>query len=625
MRQTILTLLMLVVGNLCAQVQFSNPSGSLKVQLKKTDSKQELVLSNASGLELTHITLGLRSSTADYTSGLILTGTSDVAEVQTEYTALHGKRRQVSNVGNAQTLHFRNIAGAPLDVEICLYTDGLAFRYKIPSSQGTSATFLQETTAYTIPVFARRWMQRYVTHYEEDFPLQATPQAGQWGYPALFQCADTWMLVTEADVHRGYCATHLDNSADANTYLISYPDAGQGRGIGDVTPTAALPWASPWRIVIAGSLSTLVESTLVEDVSRPSVLKETDWIQPGRAAWVYWAFNHGTKDYPTCCRYVDLAVAMGWEYVLFDWEWDAMENGGRLEDAAAYARAKGIKPWIWYNSGGPHNYIGATPRDRMLTHENRQKEFAWLRSLGFVGVKIDFFESDKQHMMAYYLDILEDAAEARMMVNFHGATLPRGWSRTYPHLMSMEAVYGAEQYNNTPHMTEIAARLNCTLPFTRNVVGPMDYTPVTFTDSQHPHVTSNAHELALSVIFESGIQHLADRPEGFLSQAPAVQDFLRRVPASWDETRLLEGYPGEYIVLARRSGSTWYVAGLNGTNQPRSFDLNLNALIQQPAEAIVFTDDATPRSIQANRLTLASGAPLRVACLPQGGFCLRIE
>ena len=281
---------------------------------------------------------------------------------------------------------------------------------------------------------------------------------------------------------------------------------------------------------------------------------------------------------------------MNWEYVLFDWEWDQMQNGGNLEDAANYAISKGIKPLLWYNSGGAHNRVSSTPRDRLITEENRNMEFRKLKEMGFAGIKVDFFESDKQHMINYYLDILEDAAKHELMVNFHGCTLPRGWSRTYPNLMSMEAVYGAEQYNNSPYMTMAASRLNCTYPFTRNVVGSMDYTPVAFTDSQHPHRTTYAHELALSVIFESGIQHWADRPEGFYQLSDEIKSFMSTVPAAWDDTRFIEGYPGEYVVMARRKGTTWYLAGINGTTSHKKLAVVLDFLQDANYQMNLFTD-----------------------------------
>ncbi|WP_338357424.1 glycoside hydrolase family 97 protein, partial [Yeosuana marina] len=379
---------------------------------------------------------------------------------------------------------------------------------------------------------------------------------------ALFKTQDdsAWYLIHEADVDRNYAATKLSNTNAKSEYKVTLP--AKDEGVGEALPNIILPWKSPWRVVMMGSLATIVESTLVEDVSTPSVLTDTEWIEPGVASWNYWSHNHGTKDYQVVKDFADLAAEMGWKYTLLDWEWDEMGNGGNLEDALKYIHSIGVKPLMWYNSS-MFKWVTSTPVDRMKTHENRVEEFTKLNKLGVSGVKIDFFLSEKQDMMKYYLDILEDAAKFKIMVYFHGCLVPRGWQRTYPNLMTYEGVRGAEWYNNGPELTTIAPEHNNTLPYTRNVIGSMDYTPVTFTNSQYAHITSYGHELALSVVFESGIQHMADRPEGYNSLPDAPKTFLKHVPSSWDDIKFLDGYPGKFTVIARRNGKDWYIGGIN--------------------------------------------------------------
>jgi hypothetical protein len=238
------------------------------------------------------------------------------------------------------------------------------------------------------------------------------------------------------------------------------------------------------------------------------------------------------------------------------------------------------------------------------------------------GVKIDFFSGDNQMNMDYCIDLLESAARHHLLVNFHGATIPRGWQRTYPNLLSTEGVYGAEWYNNVPTFTSRAASHNATLPFTRNVIGPMDYTPCAFSDSQHPHITSHAHELALTVLFESGLQHLADRPESFLAQPQAVQDFLGRLPAAWDETRYVSGYPGQSAVLARRSGNRWFVAGINGTDEHQALKCDLS-FIGANRKATLFADSSNADAPW--QISTISTLPASVACQPRGGFVIVVE
>jgi hypothetical protein len=448
---------------------------------------------------------------------------------------------------------------------------------------------------------------------------------GDWCYPSLFHTADTacWYLIHEADVDRAYCATKLSNTDTRSAYKVTLPYPHEGEG--EALPVISFPWESPWRVIIMGQLSDIVESTLVEDVSTPSVISNTDWIKPGLVSWNYWSDNHGTRDYQTVKKFTDLAASMDWPYTLFDWEWDAMGNGGDVEDAAEYALSKGVKPLIWYNSG-MFKWITATPIDRMKTHENRMEEFAWLKKLGFVGVKVDFFLSEKQYMIDYYLDILEDAAKFEMMVNFHGSLVPRGWSRTYPHLMTMEAVRGAEWYNNNAELTTTAPEHNSVMPFTRNVIGPMDYTPVTFTNSQHPHITSYGHELALSVVFESALQHMADRPEGYYNLPDAPKTFLKDVPTAWDDIKYIDGYPGKDVVIARRKGDSWYVGGLNGENIEKDKSLSFDFLDSgRKYKLTLIADGKHDKDFETKYMAVGSESIINVKMLRRGGFIIKLK
>ena len=531
-----------------------------------------------------------------------------VRRVTTDYTMLTGKRRHCTNKAN----EYRSGA-----LTLRVYNDGIAFRYANKTGN----------TVYNIPEGTRRWMQQWCDSYEGFFPLTTTYKVepvpsysgisksdegwnNRWGYPALLEpVKDVFVLLTEANIERGQSASCLFNDGElfrvvpAEQYAVSASDH------------------TPWRVAVVGKLADVVESTLVTDVSEPSKIAKTSWIQPGVASWIYWAYNHGSNDYDIICKYVDMAVTLHLPYVLIDAEWDEMKNGKTIEDAVAYAKEKGVRPLIWYNSSVGWVNGAPGPKFRLNKAEDREKEFAWCERIGVAGVKIDFFSGDNQRNMDYCQDLLESAARHHLLVNFHGATIPRGWQRTWPNLMTTEGVYGAEWYNNVATFTSQAARHNATLPFTRNVIGPMDYTPCAFSDSQHPHITSPAHELALTVLFESGLQHLADRPESFLSQPQQVQDFLGALPTAWDETRYVSGYPGESVVLARRSGKTWYVAGINGSDSPQSLVLAKDFLKGSVRQMTLFADtEQGDWSIQAlNEL------PTKVACLPRGGFIIRIQ
>ena len=545
------------------------------------------------------------------------------SRIKTDYQMLIGKRLHCTNEANEYRMG---------NLVMRLYNDGLAFRYEYKGLQNVKAP--AEQTAYIIPEGIKRWMLQWSDGYEGFYPMSttanvkalggfggSTPQNrlnNHWGYPLLMEPADdVFALITEANIERRQSASSLFNEGERFSVV---PDKNDLQLTGD--------WHTPWRVVIIGRLADIVQSTLVTDVSEPSQLTDTSWIKPGVVSWVYWAYNHGSNDYSIIKKYVDLAVALQLPYVLIDAEWDEMNKvasneGKNIEDAVAYAKSKGIKPLIWYNSSIGWINGAPGPKFRLNKPEDREKEFAWCAKIGVAGVKIDFFSGDNQENMDYCIDLMESAARHHLLVNFHGAPIPRGWQRTYPNLLTTEGVYGAEWYNNVPTFTKKAASHNATLPFTRNVIGPMDYTPCAFSDSQHPHITSHAHELALTVLYESGLQHLADRPESFLAQPAEVQQFLSHLPNVWDDTRYVAGYPGESAVLARRSGNTWYVAGINGTDEEQTISIPLKGIVKKAKNIYLFADSNDKNNPW--NITTERRLPSAVTCQPRGGFVLVIN
>ena len=545
-------------------------------------------------------------------------------QVKDDYQMLEGKRLHCTNEAN----EYQAPIGSNAKIVIRLYNDGIAFRYEYIKLENQKQP--EEHTVYLIPEGTKRWFMQWTEAYEGFFPQTTTYKVkpirtssgvstsadgwnNRWGYPALLEPVEgVFALISEANIERRQSASCLYNDGERYSVVAAENDLNLS---GD--------WHTPWRVVIIGKLADIVESTLVTDVSEPSQLKDTNWIKPGVVSWVYWANNHGSNDFNIIKKYVDMAVVLKLPYVLIDAEWDEMDKiasneGKTIEDAVAYANAKGIKPMIWYNSSVGWIDGAPGPKFRLNKPEDREKEFAWCEKIGVAGVKIDFFSGDNQMNMDYCLDLLESAARHHLLVNFHGAPIPRGWQKTWPNLLSTEGVYGAEWYNNVPTFTDKAASHNTTLPFTRNVIGPMDYTPCAFSDSQHPHITSLAHELALTVLYESGLQHLADRPESFLAQPKEVQDFLGQLPTVWDETRYVSGYPGESAVLARRSGNTWYVAGINGKDAPQILKTNLSFIGKGSVQ--MFADDASSNW----QISTISKLPSQIECQPRGGFVMKI-
>ena len=545
-------------------------------------------------------------------------------QVKDDYQMLEGKRLHCTNEAN----EYQAPIGSNAKIVIRLYNDGVAFRYEYIKLENQKQP--EEHTVYLIPEGTKRWFMQWTEAYEGFFPQTTTYKVkpirtssgastsadgwnNRWGYPALLEPVEgVFALISEANIERRQSASCLYNDGERYSVVAAENDLNLS---GD--------WHTPWRVVIIGKLADIVESTLVTDVSEPSQLKDTNWIKPGVVSWIYWANNHGSNDYNIIKKYVDMAVVLKLPYVLIDAEWDEMDKiasneGKTIEDAVAYANAKGVKPMIWYNSSVGWIDGAPGPKFRLNKPEDREKEFAWCEKIGVAGVKIDFFSGDNQMNMDYCLDLLESAARHHLLVNFHGAPIPRGWQKTWPNLLSTEGVYGAEWYNNVPTFTDKAASHNTTLPFTRNVIGPMDYTPCAFSDSQHPHITSLAHELALTVLYESGLQHLADRPESLLAQPKEVQDFLGQLPTVWDETRYVSGYPGESAVLARRSGNTWYVAGINGKDDPQILKTDLGFIGKGSVQ--MFADDASGKW----QISTISKLPSQVECQPRGGFVMKI-
>lgn len=555
--------------------QISSPNG--RVSVKVTDGYFEVLYDD---VEVQTVKIG----NGTFKDCYFIKGQEDET-----YSMLSGKRSECSYSSNGMWYVGSNGTGNPITITFVATDNGVAFSFNESD----------DSITYVIPEGTKRWMQQLKTDYEGFYPMSTSAKDGKYGYPALIEYGNgVFGLITESGIRHGNSCSYLD--CKGQEYTLTYTDQDQGN-------------LHPWRIIMVGSLADIVESTMVTDFSEKCKIEDTSWIKPGVSSWIYWAYNHSSKDFQKVKEYIDLAHDMGWPYTLIDWEWDEMANGGNIEDAMAYARERGVKVNLWYNSGTSWIGNGAPgPQDRLRTREAREREMTRLEQMGATGIKVDFFLPDGHEMVDYYLDILEDAARHHLLVDFHGCTIPRGWSRTWPNLMSMEAVYGAEWYNNNRRMTNAAAAHNATLPFTRNVIGPMDYTPCTFTDSQNPHITTDCHELALPILFESGLQHMADRPEAYLSLPEQVRSLLSGLPSAWDDTRLLAGYPGQSAVIARRHGDTWYIAGINGTNEELTIEPDYSRIGNSVVLKTLITDRGNEpgkgfnigQNVKAGKLTL---------------------
>lgn len=637
----LLALMLLVVCARAAQAQewtLDSPDGHTRITVARHDDGQLVWrVSHQNAPILLDSPLGIRRADQAFVRELALVSASQPRTIDEHYRMPHGKRRDHAVNGRERVLTFANRNGARVEVVLRAHDDGVAFRYRFPETDTAQKTVTAETTGFHVPERSTGWLMpqqppaRFGPAYEDLYmdvqAGQSAPRPDGWDFPALFRTpANQWLLITEAAVDDSYCASRLASDAPGSVYSLRFPDPKEGLGVGAVEPVSTLPWTLPWRVVIVGdSAPRIIESDLVLDLS-PSPASGTDWswVKPGRAAWSWWSKSDSPRHAEELNTFTDLAADMGWEYALVDANWNLMQSGS-IEDVVAHAKAKNIGLLFWYNSGGPHNDVTEAPRDRMTMKDVRRAEFAKLRDWGVKGVKVDFWHSDKQDRIRQYRDVLRDAADFHLLVDFHGCTLPRGWAREFPNLIGMEAVFGAEQYKGKQIFADNSPVHNTILPFTRNVVGAMDYTPVTFSDSKYPHKTTNAHELALSVVFEAGVQHFADSVESYRGLADAPREFLRRVPVAWDETRAISGEPGKSVVIARRDGDVWYIGGLNGRNTAVTMPVPLRFLDQSEWIVTVLRDGANDRTFPSETRRVTAGGTIQITTRPYGGFVCRLQ
>jgi alpha-glucosidase len=528
------------------------------------------------------------------------------------YTLSVGKQLQSRNNASELTLTFENENKDKVLLIFRAYNDGMAYRYHFPQADSNPHKILREESGFAVSKNAKAWIQPYdlnsrnkpcyETFYENGItPGSPSPNPAGWAFPALFSTNSLWVLITEAALDETYGGTHLEDKEGKGVYTIRFPEKEEATSDAGSEPVSTLPWTTPWRAAVIGpSLATIQETNLVANLNPPSVIKDVSWIKPGRSSWSWWSQGGTTRDFEVQKQYIDFTADMKWEYVLIDAGWPQMKNGS-MEDLVKYANTKNVGIVLWYHSGMGREKDTLSYANLMAFPDSRKKEFEKLRAWGIKGVKVDFFDSDKQPVIKRYYDILRESAANGIMVNFHGSTLPRGWERTYPNLVSMESVKGAEGAGRQEFCDKAPVH-NTILPFTRNAVGSMDYTPVTFTNKREAvRQTTFAHELALSVVFESGAFHFADNMKSYQALPDAPKNFLREIPTAWDETRYLTGVPGQYLVVARRKGDAWYVGGINGQSAPQEISFVMPFLKKDQSINII-TDGAATGTFETKSL-----------------------
>lgn len=615
----------------------TSPDGRLAVEFHLGDGAAPAYVVKRDGhVALAESRLGLRRDDEDFSRGLRLLGESPSERVNDRYEILTAKRRLNTYSANRKVFHLATATGKTMDIVFQVSDDGVAFRYVFPETAAEVRTVQEEVSSFHFLPDTKAWLQpmsvaksgwkstnpSYEEFYQQEIAAGTPSTLGAgWVFPALFRSGDTWLLVSETALGRNYCGTRLRHESPDGEYVIGFPDARETIAGQPVNPSSTLPWQMPWRIIVIGDLRTITESTLGIDLAAPAVGPMNTEIKPGKASWSWPLLGDKKTTFEVQKPFIDFAADMGWAYCLVDALWDTQIGYDKIKELADYGRSKNVGLLLWYNSNGNWNDAPQTPKDRMVTHASRIEEFERLKALGIQGLKIDFFGGDGQPVIQYYHDLLADAAPYGFLMNFHGATLPRGWQRTYPHLMTMEAIKGFEfitfeQANADAEPTHAAM-----LPFTRNVFDPMDFTPVCLDKlPRGQRRTTSAFELALAVLFTSGVQHYPEIPEGMAKMPEYVREFMKHVPSIWDDTRFIAGYPGKTAVLARKGDGRWYVAGINGEAVAKTLTLNLAGL-PQGGQGLLITDG--DRQLFAQRpVDLAAGQTVSVTLKPNGGFVL---
>ena len=585
--------------------------------------------------------LGLRTNNGDFVDSLTLINVQN-SVIDKSYQQSRIKMSDINYKANATTCTFANAAGQHMAITFQVSDNDIAFRYSLPQEGGkSSVTVLGEETGFRFPSKTTTFLtpqsdamigwKRTKPSYEEEYVADAAmtaPSKYDHGYtfPCLFRIGDDgWVLVSETGVNSRYCASRLGEYTEG-VFPLAFPMPEENNGNGSVAPAFALPGSTPWRtLTIGNTLQPIVETTIPWDVVEPLYDTAHDY-KMGKGTWSWILWQDESINYADLQKYIDLAAAMNFEYVLIDNWWDTNIGKERMAQLIKEAQSKGVDVFLWYSSSGYWNDIVQGPVNKMDNGIIRKQEMKWIQSQGVKGIKVDFFGGDKQETMRLYEDILSDADDHGLMVIFHGCTLPRGWERMYPNFVGSEAVLASENMIFDQHHCDVEA-FNATLhPFIRNSVATMEYGGSFMNkrlnrgnDGGTTRRTSDVFQLATSVLYQNPVQNFALAPNN-LTDAPAVcMDFLKTVPTEWDETRLIDGYPGKYVVLARRAGDTWYVAGINATDKELKLKLDIPFFAGKTVQC--YSDDKTKQP-GVKPMKVKTNGRVELAIQPEGGVVL---
>lgn len=571
--------------------------------------------------------LGLRTDIGDYTQGLKIANVNTM-RVKGKMDTRGTKATMIDIAYNSATLRIIG-DGLPraMYLEMRVSNENVAYRYSLDGaktktedeprrttifSEASGFTFPEKTTTFLCPQIdgdKKGWMSTkpsYEERYIADNKMDVKSQYGVgYTFPCLFKIGeDGWVLISESNVNSSYCGSHLSDYEDG-TYTVAYPHPTEFHGLGSSYPAISLPGKTPWRTITVGStLKPIVETTITQELGEQMYGPREEY-KGGRYVWSWLLWQDSSINYDDQKEFVDVAAAMGFEFVLVDNWWDQQIGRDKIEELSKYAQSKGVSLMLWYNSNGYANDAPQTPRNCMLTSIQREKEMTWLEKIGVKGIKVDFFAGDKQQTIQQYEDILSDAHRHGIQVIFHGCTLPRGWEQMYPNFVASEAVLASENtYFNEYHAKNEGFELTMH-PFCRNAVASMDWGGTIMNrwmskdnKSRHKRYTSDTFEMAAAIVNQSRIQCICMQKSNLTELEQFELDFLKAVPTTWDETRFIDGYPGKLAIIARRHSNDWYVAGLNGEYVSKTITIDLPMFAGQ--EVTYYTDLAPKKGSTAH-------------------------
>lgn len=596
----------------------TGPDGRLVVTVSDNNGRPEYKVDYDGIPFILPSALGLDTDMGDFRSGMTILKASPVENINETYSIPNIKKSTVHHRANSRKITFARDGKKIFDVIFEVSDNDVAYRYNLrPHGESLSAIVLDEASSFVMPEATTTFLcpqslpgggwkhtyPSYETEYTLDDKMGKNGEGAGFTFPCLFRNGDNgWMLINETGVDQSYCGSRLV-STGADSYKIAFPQEKEMKGLGWTTPGLNLPGLTPWRTITVGrDLAPVVESTVAFDVVdqlyEPSIDYAANY---GKGTWNWIMNGDGAVNFDQEKRYIDLAADLGYQTVLVDGLWDKQIGRDGIEKLAAYAKEKGVALYLWYNSNGYWNDAPQGPRGIMNNSIARKKEMKWMRELGVKGIKVDFFGGDNQPMMQLYQDILSDANDYGIIVIFHGCTLPRGWERMYPNYGASEAVLASENLNFQQHFCDLEAVNAATHPFIRNTMASMDFGGSALNKYWNTgnkkggseRRTSDVFALATAVLFQSPVPHFALAPNN-LSDAPEwAIDFMKEVPVTWDDVRFVDGYPGRYVVMARRHGDKWYLVGVNASDKPVEIDINSVGIYEAGKTVTVYSDDKT--------------------------------